>query len=268
MRKFIFLNTEIILIMIFLISGCAKSTWNKGTINKQNIDVKNNGNIAMKVHEVAVNRKNIDFYTYRSGSSSVSEEFVIYKYNENFIFAIRYFNCGDEFIESYALTKEQEEKFIDALNKCTIGIVQSTNSVVDGGSDTKNGASIKGEYYSVKGFNIEPIGIEVKDIYDVDFPKDTFKENCVFDSDEINKIIKNVSRMKQVPIFMSTLGFERLVYDQVTKEIRENIASIRVAEENENDISMNIITEDGKEYKATVTYMGYVASIDNEIKSK
>ncbi len=262
MRKMMLIKTAIILSMVLLANGCAKGTWNEGTINGKNIDVKNDEDIDMKLQEAKINKDNIDFYTYKSGSSSVSKEFVIYKYKENFIFVVRYFNCGDEFIENYALTKEQEEKFIAALNECNIGKIQSTKTVEAGGSVTESGVSIDGEYYSVKGFNIESIGIEVKDVHDVDFHKDTFKEDDVFDSNEINEIIKKFYKRKDVPIFMSTLGFERLVYDQITKEIKGNIVSIRVKEENENDVIMDVTTMLGKEYEVTVTNMGYVANIE------
>lgn len=262
MRKFkmIFKKVVIILSIVLIIVGCEKSG---GLMHNTNVNEEIMvDHVKDKVFEGTINTDNIDFYTYSSGSTSVNENFAIYKYQDSFIFVERFFNCGDDFMETYLLTKEQEEKFIEALNNCNASTIQPVDSVGEGGSITKGGISINGEYYPVKGFNLESIGIEMQDIYDVDFPEETFIGNDVFDKNAITNIINNSNNSEKTPLYLASEGFERVIYNQITKEIGDNIAKISVVEENKNDFILDVFTGEEKEYKVTVTYMGYVANIE------
>ncbi len=201
----------------------------------------------------------VDCYRYFSGSSSVSTEYGIYQYEDSFIFIAEYFNCGRAYMETFALTKEQQEAFIDEINQCSD--VRAEISDTDGGHSQYGDLSVNGKFYETGSVNLDKLGIALAE--DPVMIEEIPEELAAYEEADLPRMMalgkNNNSFMK-----LDGLGEPAFVYmlqEQIQEEISDTVTKVTVIEEREQDFVMELETEAQEIYRVTVTYLGYVGDI-------
>lgn len=208
-----------------------------------------------------IGRENLEYYCYFSGSSSLSEEFIIYQYEDEFIFAADYFNCGQGYIETYALTEEQVAGVLEEINSVSVVEEEEEEETTDGGYRANGVMLVDHDYYNVGRIDFEEIGIEVKDANEVEYPSEE-----VVNSFEINgfKELQESEQWKNTMMSSGIRVFGEVIKEQAETELGAVIGSMTVDELGNEDLRIKLHTEEGEVYTAVVTYRGYVADIEKE----
>lgn len=213
-------------------------------------------NSSLESFEGNVDRENLEYYFYSDGSSSVSECFVIYKYQDQFIFVADYFECGNGLTETYVLSEEQIEGVLEELN--TLSVEEASKETGDGGHSAYGGILVDDTYYRVGRIDFERLGIEVKDALDVVYPDEDMEKS--FDIYGF-KELQESDQWKKRLLNNGTWEFAEVIKEQAEAELGTVIDSMTFGELGDEDLSVELHTEDDKIYIATVTYRGYVADI-------
>lgn len=201
----------------------------------------------------------IDYYYSRSGSSSVCTQYAIYQYKGDFIFVAHYFNCGDAYMETYSLDSVQKEKFLEVLKQCRPDKAVGGDFEKDGGYSEENLLCAGGKQYPLKDFSLNNIGLVLRDMSDIDFAGDISAELRVF-SEETARLRDTYNYSEDVIFFAGADEFEKMIYDQLMEQAGEEIEAVAIIEEGEEDFLIEVKTESGRVFKATVTHMGLVCN--------
>lgn len=245
-----------IMIAAGLLGGCNMFTprsvnTEEGTVTEQKGDYD---------EVLPVTAEDVEFYRYMDGSSSVYTEYGIYKYNGSFVFMGNYFNCGNYFTETYALTEEQQEAFIEALNQCSQR-EEEEEEETDGGHSSYGDVSVNGILYGVSGLDLEKLKIELQEnpVMIEDLPE----ELAAYEEADLTQMRAEGSRNISI-VSIGAIGepaYIQMINEQIEEEISDAVTKVTVTEENEQDFVMELETENQGIYYVTVTYLGYVADI-------
>ena len=171
-----------------------------------------------------IERENLECYYYMDGSSSLSEEFMIYRYEDQLIFAADYFDCGEELLETYPLTEEQADKVIEELNAVSKAAASSAENGTDqenadqeiaaGGHMRYGNLVIDGTSYEAGRIDFEGIGIEVKDAAYVEYSAD------IADTFELEGFegLQESDQWKRHSLSGGIWGFVRAVKEQAEQQ--------------------------------------------------
>lgn len=212
-----------------------------------------------------IERENLEYYYYSSGSSSVCEKFMIYQYDDQFIFAADYFDCGEGLLETYPLTEEQVERVVEEVNSVSPAEAfsaweKSDEEMPDGGSRSYGILMVDGVSYKVGKIDFEGIGIEVKDAAEMEYPAD------LEDSFEIDgfKDLQESDQWKRKELSSGMLVFAGAVKEQAEAQTGAVMDGMAIGELGEEDLTVKLHTKEDEWYIATVTYRGFVADIVKE----
>ncbi len=212
-----------------------------------------------------VTRENLGYYYYSNGSSSLLEEYMIYPYEDEFIFAANYFNCGQGLMETYSLTEEQVEGVLEEVNAVSLAGDTSAAGEEKSGSDGEsqvNGSMMIGEdCYQVGKIDFDKIGIEVKDASDVAYPSED-PENALF-IDGFEELQES-DQWKKTMLSNGIPVFGEAVREQAETELGVVIDSMIISELGTEELTVKLHTNEDEVYTAVVTYRGYVAYIEKE----
>lgn len=210
-----------------------------------------------------ITEENMEYYSYRSGSSSLSEEFAVYEYKGEFVFAADYFHCGDELLETRVLSEEEKKLFFEKVNAVSV-----SPEAADKGSDYRDGAhtehgsmTVNGSCYSVGMIDFESIGMTIKDASEAEYPMEEETEGY-----EIEGIfeLQELAQWKEKHISVTTEEFERSVGKQIEDRLGEEIERMVIDSSRDEDFVIKAETKEGGGYVVTVTYFGYVAEVEKE----
>lgn len=210
-----------------------------------------------------VTRENLEYYYYSDGSSSLLEEFMIYQYEDKFIFAASYFNCGQGLMETYPLTEEQVEGFLEEVN----AVSPAGNDAGEEGSGSDGESRIKGsmmigeDCYQVGKIDFDKIRIEVKDASDVAYPSEDPENALLINGFEE---LQESDQWKKTMLSNGIPAFGEAVREQAETELGVIIDSMTIGELGTEDLTVKLHTKEDEEYTAIVTYRGYVAYIEKE----
>ncbi len=206
--------------------------------------------------------KHFQYYYVYSGSSSVSEEYIVYTHEENLIFLSHYFNCGEETAETFLLDEEQKKLFYEKLEGISIKEKLKGNEEADGGASEKGVCGFSdGTCIYMEILKPEDFHVEFKDIYEIEFP----------DKEEYGLSITGLYEVweasaQERPIGINADAFETLIKGQIVKTLGEDVKSAEVtdSEKSEENSTFEIEVTDGNEekYRASVNSMGYVISME------
>ncbi len=217
-----------------------------------------------------IERENLECYYYMDGSSSLSEEFMIYRYEDQLIFAADYFDCGEELLETYPLTEEQADKVIEELNAVSKAAASSAENGTDqenadqeiaaGGHMRYGNLVIDGTSYEAGRIDFEGIGIEVKDAAYVEYSAD------IADTFELEGFegLQESDQWKRHSLSGGIWGFVRAVKEQAEQQTGACFDGMVIGEPGAEDVTVRLYTEEDEWYTATVTYQGYVAGLVKE----
>lgn len=205
-----------------------------------------------------------DYYCYSSGSSSVSEKYILYAYDEEIIFVADYFNCGNGLAETYALSDEQVNALKEQLEQGLADITRTddrnesqgpvTELPAEGATSTSASICLNGQNMSAKKLDLEALGVELQSASEVEFPDNTNYSYSIEGLDELQKS----DVWQNSPFFIGAYEYERMVGGQVEKMLGQQADTMLVGEMGEQDYELEVITKDGKHHILTVTYWGYV----------
>lgn len=199
-----------------------------------------------------------EYYCCSSGSSSVSESYMIYVYEDELILVADYFNCGEGMAETYALNETQIEAFYEQLEK---GLVKEedkkTNDIeavpADGGSSVKASLCVDGEVQAAYKLDLDAAGIELQDAGDIDE---------TVDADEVCEI-EGIEDLQYSKVWRETFfsvnlyEFEYMVQQQVEEILGEQVEEMEILDVGES-CELEVETEDGDVHTFTMTVWGYV----------
>lgn len=201
-----------------------------------------------------------EYYCCSSGSSSVSERYMIYIYEDELILVADYFNCGEGMAETYALNEKQTEAFYEQLEK---GLVKEekedtkTNDIedvpADGGSSVKASLCIDGEVQAAYKLDPDAVGIELQDAGDIAETVD-FDEVC--EIEDIEDL--QYSKVWRETIFAVNLyEFEYMVQQQVEELLGEKVEEMELTEVG-STCELKVETEDGETFIFEMSPWGYI----------
>ncbi len=219
---------------------------------------------------VIVTEENLEYYSFSDGSSSLCERGGIYKYKGEFIFIADYFNCGDERMETYPLSEEEIRLFLEEANAAIARAEEKKEEKEkededeephDGGSSTRAGVAAGGNYYSIWLINFEDLGISVTDAYRAEYPSE--------EETELYKIegfleLQEKTQWDEGPVFIGGAEFQRSVGKQIEEQSGEEISRMEIDSFGDEDFVIKAEGKSGDSYRATVTYLGYVAKVEKE----
>lgn len=208
-----------------------------------------------------VTMEDVEFYRNYAGSSSVYTEYGIYKYEDSFVFMVNYFNCGNSYMDTYALTDEQQEAFLEELNQCS-NKEEKEEEEGDGGYSSYGDVSVNGILYGVNGLNLDKLQIELQE--DPVPVEDIPEELSAYEEADLTRMMEKGNNNIYV-MSLGTIGepaYIHMIKEQIEGELLDDVVTkVTVIEENEQDYVMELETENQEIYHVTVTYLGYVADI-------
>lgn len=258
MRKYYLIAS--VMITSIILGGCNNIATNK--VNTEEINITEQGKDSPEWQSVTVD--DVDYYRYYTGSSSVNTEYGIYKYQDSLVCMVNYFDCGNYYMDTFALTDEQQEAFIEELNQ---GVIKDDNEEEgeeeerDGGYSSYGEVSVNGIGYAVAALNLDKLGIELAE--DPAIVDGIPEELGAYEEADLTRMMEQGSNNISV-IFIGTLGepaYIHMINEQIGQEIAEDVTKVTVIEENEQDFVMELETGNQEIYHVTVTYLGYVADI-------
>lgn len=201
-------------------------------------------------------------YYYSEGSSSLNRSIIIYKYHEEFIFAACYFECGDQFLETRLLSRDETTSFLDQINALPVK-EEETKETEDreGAYSEKGDMVVDGISYPVGQMDFNALGIILKDIHEVEYPPE--EEILKYELEGVSELQASTQWLDR-PVFIGLEAFEKSVAEQLKEQLGEEIDTMAVEELSDEDLTIRIQLRDGEKLRATVTYMGYVADIEGE----
>lgn len=217
--------------------------------------------------ETVVTEDNLEYYTYYSGSTSVCERGAVYHYKGEFILIADYFNCGDEYMETYPLSEEELQLFLEEVNAAVAKAAEKgkekekEDEAGEGGSSTRAGVSAGGIYYPIWEINLEALGISMTDAYRAAYPS---KEEAEHYKIEGFLDLQEKTQWNEGPVSVGSAEFQRSVGKQIEEWAGEEIGQMTIEDFQEEDFEIIAETENGEKYRATVTYAGYVAKVEQE----
>lgn len=204
----------------------------------------------------------VDYYRSYSGSSSVYTEYGIYKYEDSFIFVVNYFNCGNFYRETFQLTVEQTEVFMQELNQYRAVENPATEeepSEGDWGSDCE--VSVNGSVYCINGISLTELGISLQENPDI---QEEVSEELTAYADGNLEGLGEAGKAHMSFMMNGTLdepGYYCMIQEQITTEVFGKVTKAAVIEQRDYDFLLQLTTDQGETWQATVTYLGYVADI-------
>ena len=217
------------------------------------------------VKSETITEENLEYYAYTSGSSSLCERFIIYEYKGEFIFAADYFNCGNEWMETYPLQKKEVELFLEEVNavfaKEAEGKAEEEEAYSDGTHTEKGTLVVGGISYSVQKIDFEALGIDVTNAYEAEYPSK--EEAAEYEIEGILEL-QETAQWKEQPVFIGSGEFQRSVGKQIEDRSGEEIERMVIEGFEDEDFMIKAEMKNGKSYRATVTYWGYVVKAEIE----
>lgn len=212
-----------------------------------------------------ITAENLEYYADQRGSSSVCVRTVIYPYNGEFILAVEYFSCGNALVETRTLSEEEAKDFLEQVNTVPVKPAK-TEDTGNGGAYVENfRLCVDGVSYSVEKIDFESLGIQIKDIHEVEYPKEEENNKCELEG---TQQLQDSAGWKERPVFIGMEAFGRSVGEQIEERLgtdtSEDIDAMEIVSLSEKDFTMKIKMKGGRSYVATVTYMGYVAEVERE----
>lgn len=212
-----------------------------------------------------VTEENMECYVYRSGSSSLSEGFIIYEYKGEFIFAADYFNCGDELVETYSLQEREVKLFLEEADAIfaegTEGETKEEDFDRAGAYSERSYMVVDGVFYSVEKIDFEVLGIDVTDAHEVEYPLD--EETAEYEIEELSKL-QETTQWEEQPVFITVGEFQRCVGKQIEERTGEEIERMAIDGLGDEDFMIKAEMQNGECYAVTVTYSGYVVKTEKE----
>lgn len=206
--------------------------------------------------------ESFDYYTYRTGSSSVSEEYAIYTYEDQVIFVADYFNCGDGVSETYALDEEQiaalqeqlEQGLTDTQEEKKESQFSAEEVPADGGSSTSASICLDGNIQEAKKLDLSALQIELQDASDIWFEPN---EDDGYDIENDDELLLSV-RWTTSTFYIGIYEYERMVGEQAEAILGQPVETMEIGTMGDLDYELIVTTEDGEEHTLTVTVWGYV----------
>lgn len=212
-----------------------------------------------------ITEENLEYYAEQRGSSSVCVRTLIYPYNGEFILSADYFNCGNALVETRTLSEEETEGFLRQVNTVSIKPAKTEDTGSDGAYAEKFRLCVDGVSYSVGKIDFESLGIQIKDIHEVEYPEE--EENNKFELGGMQQL-QDSAGWKERPVFIGMEAFGRSVGEQIEERLgadtSKDIDAMEIGSLSEKDFTVRIKMKGGGSYVATVTYMGYVAEVEGE----
>lgn len=217
---------------------------------------------------VTVTEENLEYYSFSDGSSSVCERGGIYKYKGEFIFIADYFNCGDERMETYPLSEEEIRLFLEEANVAITRAEEKKEEKEkedeepgDGGSSTRAGVAAGGNYYSIWLINFDALGISMTDAYRDEYP--TEEEAGQYKIEGFLEL-QEKTQWDEGLVFIGGTEFQRSVGKQIEEQSGGEISRMEIDSFGDEDFVIKAEAKSGDSYRATVTYLGYVAKVEKE----
>lgn len=199
-----------------------------------------------------------EYYCCSSGSSSVSERYMIYVYEDELILVADYFNCGEGMAETYALNEKQTEAFYEQLEEGLVKKeakkVNDTEDVpTDGGSSVKASLCIDGEVQAAYKLDPDAVGIELQDAGDIDESVDA-DEVCEIEGIEDLQYSK---AWRETFFAVNLYEFEYMVQQQVEELLEEKVEEMELTEVG-STCELKVETEDGERFTFEMSPWGYI----------
>lgn len=237
------------LLMISSLVGC-----NNGNRVESEAMETDDAIIADEITESGHNKEEFEYYSYRTGSSSVSEGYVLYAYGDAIIFAADYFCCGNGFAETYVLNEEQVAELEKQLEKGMVADERKEKShdeEKEGSSSTSAKICFSGQCYPAKALNLLALDIELKDAGEIQYLEAENDWNLEVDAD-----LQSLWHRKD--LFVGSYEYEQLVGSQVDMLLDGQIRNMTICEIGEEDYQLEVVTTKEEVYYFTVTMWGYV----------
>lgn len=257
MKRMKVLVTSSILLAMMALGGCRRlpipvTDHTEGTEQEEGFE-----------EVLPLTKGDVDYYRSFQGSSSVYTEYAIYQYEDSFIFLVNYFNCGEISMETFALTEDQTEAFIEELNQCCkAGGPDEEKEIGDGGWTAECEVSVNGRVYFVDDISLTELGISLEE--DPDMQEETAEELSAYEEGNLGELREAT---EAYPFFLmnnGTLaqsGYYHMIQAQIEERMGVTVTRATVVEKRDFDYVLELETDQGETWKATVTYPGYVVEI-------
>ncbi|MBQ8189399.1 MAG: hypothetical protein IJZ44_06440 [Lachnospiraceae bacterium] len=216
------------------------------------------GTVVTDETEQTTDMDGFEYYCCSSGSSSVSERYMIYVYEDELILVADYFNCGDGMAETYVLSEKQTEAFYEQLEE---GLVKKEDKKAndteevptDGGSSVKASLCMNGEVQAAYKLDLDAVGIELQDAGDMD---ETVDADKVCEIEGIEDL--QYSKVWRETVFSVNLyEFEYMVQQQAEELLGEKVEEMKLTEVG-NTCELQVETEVGEEFTFEMSPWGYI----------
>lgn len=241
--------------LALMLTACGSDSSVNGT-EQENITEEN----LIGVKPDIISEENLEYYYCKSGSSSLSQQFAVYKYNGEFVFIADYFNCGNELMETYLLPEKESGLFLEEVNAVSTREVEEAGDK-EGAYTERAVLVVDGTSYQVESIEFEALGIHVTDAYEAEYP--TEEESAKYEIEGILELQES-AQWKERSVFIGGREFERSVGEQIEEWSGEEIDRMVIDSFGDEDFIIKIETKKGDCYAATVTYSGYVAKAEKE----
>lgn len=194
----------------------------------------------------------IDFHSYihRSGTSSVNSRILIYRYDDYLVFAVAYQNGPESVMETYYLTRNQGEKFLNLVSDYQESEKTDNGLQRMGGDESEYLLTLNGKEHEVLPLDLSVLNLELTD-KDVLFETNLTND---FTTANMNEYVKS----SRIGMRDALLGSVRAQMKQITLS---PIVSLLVNHVGEIDSIMTAVLEDGKEFQLLTTNDGCLIAV-------